>query len=119
MSKKPLLPEFTNEKGYFGVDHPIQMQPSVGWAPFILIDSPRQGLYVGCHQSDAKELVQFVFELKPGYLDSTRETAPPGAEISGTPVHMEFSAVHFLFAAPGETISMSAALRKTPGKSNG
>ncbi|NJD04470.1 MAG: hypothetical protein FIA99_18185, partial [Ruminiclostridium sp.] len=106
MSKAPLLPVFTNERGYFGTDYPIQMVPTPA-NPFILIACDKKGLYAGCHDTAAKELIQFTFELKPGYKETSTATVPIADEIGGLPVHMEFTVIHFPFASPGESIKLS------------
>ena len=111
MDRVPLLPQFRNERGYWGVDYPIQMVPTPD-SPFVLISSKRQGLYAGFHDTTAKELVQFTFELKPGYKNSLISSAPCTHNISGHLVHLEFSAIHFPFLASGKRIKLPPVVLK-------
>ncbi|NQU76901.1 MAG: hypothetical protein HQ546_11370, partial [Planctomycetes bacterium] len=46
LEKHSLFPTFTNERGYFGTDRPVQMS-SVPETPFAMVAAPDQGLYVG------------------------------------------------------------------------
>lgn len=109
MQTAPLLPEFQNERGYWGVDYPIQMVPTPD-SPFVLVSSERQGLYVGCHDTSARELIQFTFELKPGYENSLRFTAPQAEESGRRPQHLELTVIHFPFVAPGGKVGLSPIL---------
>jgi len=106
MQRVPLYPEFPNERGYFGVDYPIQMVPTPGRS-FVLVMAEHQGLYAGAHDTSSKELIEWTFELKPGYEDSLASRAPATASISGRPVSLVFSATHFPFVAAGETTTLS------------
>lgn len=94
-----IYPRFRNEKGYWGDLSPVQTADS-NQSLFCLIQSRDQGLYVQVSDPKAAHLVQYWFELKPGDLESIRNSVPQEPEISGTPVHIEFRAVHFVFAAP-------------------
>ncbi len=111
MDKTPLLPEFVNEKGYWGSDNPIQVASSP-FRQFVLVASEKQGLYAGCHDERVRTLVQFIFELKPGYENSLALSAPDGGEIGGKPVHLEFSVAQLPFLSPGERWSMSPVVLK-------
>lgn len=94
-----IYPRFRNEKGYWGDMSPVQTADS-NQSLFCLIQSHEQGLYVQVSDPEAKRLVQYWFDLKPGDLDSIRNLVPQEAEISGLPVHIEFRTIHFVFAAP-------------------
>ncbi len=105
MDRAPLFPKFHNQRGYYGVDHPITFSqyPST---PFILADSGKQGLYAGCHDQKATMMVAFSFELKPGHAMSESPnvgTVAPSGEIDGRKVHIEFSAIQYPFFNAGET----------------
>jgi hypothetical protein len=106
MQRVPLYPEFPNERGYFGVDYPIQMVPTPGRS-FVLVMAEQQGLYAGAHDTSSKELIEWTFELKPGYEESLASRAPAAESISGRPVSLVFSATHFPFVAAGETAPLS------------
>ncbi len=105
MQRVPLYPQFTSERGYFGVDYPIQMVPTPS-RPFVLVEAEKQGLYAGAHDVTSRELIEWTFELKPGYEDSLQNKVPAGESISGHPVSLVFSVTHFPFVAPGESVSM-------------
>ncbi|MEO6966032.1 MAG: DUF6259 domain-containing protein [Acidobacteriaceae bacterium] len=97
-----LLPEFSNEKGYWGVDFPtktIESKQSL----FCLIQTPREGVYVEMHDPTQPYLLEDTFELHPGVVQSVNDTVPRGDAISGIPVHLEFRTCHFIFAPPKST----------------
>lgn len=52
MSKTPVFPTFRSSEGYWGVDHPLQCAYTPE-APFTLLQSEEQGLFVGNHEADA------------------------------------------------------------------
>jgi hypothetical protein len=106
---KSLYPEFQNERGYWGVEFPIQMVPTPE-NPFLLILSEEEGLYVGHHDTCSKERVEFTFQLKPGYGKVGRVL--PGEEYYGQAVNLEFSAVHHPFIQTGETNELSPIVLK-------
>lgn len=91
-------PSFRNQ-GYFGTDFPTNM---VG-GRFILVSAPGQGLYVGAHNPDARELVKYLFELKPGYEDSWDKVSAQEPVISDHPVRLSLRVVHFPFLNAGES----------------
>lgn len=100
--RRPLLPEFRNDRGYWGVDYPAQTAQSPH-NPFVLVAGERQGLYVACHETELRGMTQFVFLLKPGYGSSLHDRAPEGDKIGGKPVHLELDVTQFPFLAPGGT----------------
>ena len=105
--KMQLFPKFESSHGYYGTDYPIQMIiPTITRTQFIMIDSGIEGLYAGYHDITNEHLLQFTFELKPGYEyaeNMQMGTVPIGDEISGEPVRIEFSTIHFPFFASGES----------------
>ena len=106
MQHAPLLPNFANEKGYWGCDYPIQ-KVSSPYAQFVLVASERQGLYVGCHDERLRHLVQYYFELMPGHEDTLRNIASAKKEIGGKPVHLVLSVTQLPYVQPGEMWSAS------------
>jgi len=102
MRRAALYPTFVNERGYYGVDYPIQMVPTPH-SPFVLVATDQQGLYAGAHDTTNRELIEWTFELKPGYEDSLNEKVPGSKTISGHAVSVVFSITHFPFAAAGES----------------
>jgi len=99
-----LAPKFYSQRGYWGTEFPIQMIPTPD-CPWILILDDADGLYVGCHDESTKERVEFTFRLKPGY--GKLGEVPPGDEISGQAVHLEFFPSHLPFVQPGESYTLS------------
>lgn len=109
MDSSSLLPRFDGDSGYFGFDHPFRSASFPG-TPFILADSGRQGLYVGCHDTSAKESITFAWELKPGFetaLSVASGLAALSGQIDGKPSHLELAVWHFPFAAPGQRADLS------------
>ncbi|MBN1917695.1 MAG: hypothetical protein JW889_07290 [Verrucomicrobia bacterium] len=98
--RRPLLPEFHNDRGYWGVDYPAQMSLSPHH-PFLLVASEQQGCYIACHEPELRGMTQFLFLLKPGYGSSLDYRAPGDETIGGTPVHLELDVSQFPFLAPG------------------
>lgn len=93
-----LSPNFQNERGYYGTNYPIQM--SAGRYNLILSDA--EGLYIGDHDTTAREVVEFAYELKPGYSDSFHETVPAEESISDHPVRIVAAVEHFPFLPSGQ-----------------
>jgi len=107
-----LFPYFRSNKGYWGVDYPIQTY-NTQYSHFGLLGNDTEGLYVGYHDTTDNQLVNFTFELKPGYEYAERMdwgTVPAGDSISGKPVHIEYSCVHFAYANPNETVQLSPVI---------
>jgi hypothetical protein len=103
MSSDEIYPHFNNDKGYWGVDVPTKTTDS---KTFYLIQSTNEGLYIERHNPDAPYLIQCTFEQHPGDVDSINNAVPTSDEISGVPVHLEFSATHFVFAHPHSAIHL-------------
>jgi hypothetical protein len=103
-----VFPYFRNNKGYYGVDYPIQTY-NTQHSHFGLLGNNTEGLYVGYPDTTDQQLVNFTFELKPGfeYPESMDwGTVPVGDSISGKTVHIEYSCVHFTYANPNETVEL-------------
>jgi hypothetical protein len=94
-----LWPAFENERGYYGTNYPIQMSSG----RYNLILAGNEGLYIGDHDTTFQEVVEYAYELKPGYGDSFDERVPEAQNISDHPVRIVVSAEHFSFVPPGET----------------
>jgi hypothetical protein len=115
MLKGAIFPYFTNHKGYYGVDYPIQLYRTIQ-AHFGLLGNDKEGMYVGYNDTTDMHLVNFTFELKPGYENSDNMnygTVPKTDSIGGKPVHIEYSCVHFAYVNPKETESLKPILFKT------
>ena len=103
--ENPIYPYFANHKGYYGVDYPIQMY-NTRYIHFGLLGNDYEGIYIGYNDTTDKHLVNFTFELKPGYEYSRTPnfgTVPKTDSISGKPAHIEYSCVHFAYVNPKET----------------
>jgi hypothetical protein len=109
LNKSSVYPDFRNLKGYYGVDYPIQTF-NTQYSHFGLLGNDNEGLYVCYNDTTDQQLVNFTFELKPGYefAESMGSgTVPLSDSIGGKPVHIEFSCVHFLYANSGETAELN------------
>jgi hypothetical protein len=107
-----LFPYFRNHKGYYGVDYPIQTY-NTQYSHFGLLGNDHEGLYVGYQDTTDQQLVNFTFELKPGYEYAESMdwgTVPASDSISGKPAHIEYSCVHFAYANPGEMAELKPLL---------
>lgn len=102
-----IWPNFANEPGYYGVDHPtfaatpLAEAPVTPPAPWILLDGATQGLHFRVDRPSAEPVTWFA-ELEPGYDDSMSSHAPAAPEIAGHAVTVHFAAVHLPFIRPGE-----------------
>lgn len=95
--------------GYFGVDHPTNMQTFPGThcqTPFLLLTIENQGVYIGMHNEEM-ELVSFITELVPGYSNSCHTKIPQGDEIGGQPAGFLVSVAQLPFIQPGEKRELS------------
>lgn len=99
---QPLWPRFQNTEGYYGVDVPTQLGQNTPSAPYTLLQSEDQGLYIGVGEP-TMELVAWHAELWPGYVDSLENSVPQRDEIAGVAVRTQFAAVHVPFLLPGES----------------
>lgn len=104
-----LYPNFRNEKGYWGVDVPIKTIESKQ-SLFCLIQTPKEGIYVGMHTPTQPYLLEFTFEQHPGVLQSISNVVPRENEISGIPVHLEFRTCHFVFTHPKTTKKLAPVI---------
>jgi hypothetical protein len=102
LTVRHLLPDFKNETGYWGVDHPTIMANNGVPFNFILAAGETEGLYIATHQEKLKYKVMFQFELYPAYTDSFLTTSlnpAPGQE----PERVSLQVVQLLFVAPRST----------------
>lgn len=95
----PIYPEFSNEKGYWGVNWPTKTIDSKQ-SLFTLIQSPKEGLYVGMGDPTQPYLLQWTFEQHPGVVQATNNMVPQQDTIAGLPVHLDFRMCHFIFTHP-------------------
>jgi Domain of unknown function (DUF6259) len=98
-----LYPTFANERGYYGTNYPIQMAAE----RYSIVTSNSEGLYIGTHDTSAKEITRYTFELKPGYEDSFNSRVPLTENVSGHEVRISAATEHFPFVAPGEDFTLS------------
>lgn len=104
MQRQSLYPRFPNEHGYWGTDYPLQTVSSP-ISPFVLIQGDNEGVYLGVHDRTADELVQYWFELKPGY--GRVERLPEGGRIGAQEANLECYLQHFPFVQPGQSRDLS------------
>lgn len=101
-----LWPSFRNEQGYWGADYPMKKAHSPH-QPFILVHGAKQGLYIGHHDVDDEEMVQFLVELKPGVRDTLGDVVPAPEATGGEPVRVQLTLQHFTFTPPGKRQRLS------------
>jgi hypothetical protein len=109
-----IYPVFRSHKGYYGVDYPIQTYKTQ-YSHFGLLGNDNEGMYVGYHDTTDKHLMNFTFELKPGYEyaeDMNIGTVPTTDSIAGKPVHIEYSCVHFAYVNPNESETLRPIIFK-------
>ena len=105
MNKNPIYPFFKSDKGYYGVDYPIQLYQTQ-YSHFGLMGNDNEGVYVGYDDITDRQLVNFSLELKPGYefTDNMNYGSVPKTDsMGGKAAHIEFSCIHFIYANPKET----------------
>jgi len=103
--KSPIYPKFLNQKGYYGVDYPIQIYSTI-YSHFGLMGNDNEGMYVCYNDTTDKCLVNFTLELKPGFEYSESMdfgTVSKTDSLGGKPSHIEYSCVHFPYVNPKET----------------
>ena len=108
----PLGDGFPQACGYWGVDYPtlIKTYPDFNnQTPFVVLQNGLQGMYLGVHD-DEINIVNFVHELKPGYLSSTNRKIPEGDWIGGKPCGFVVSAVRLPFIGSGERKKLAPAI---------
>lgn len=113
-----IYPHFGYNSGYWGIVSPQKRIDS--WQSQIcLIQTPKEGIYVGIHDTAIRYLLQFTFEQHPGVLNSVGASSSGGAlvprqdEISGIPVHLEFRMCHFVFAHPHSSVKLVPIVMRT------
>jgi hypothetical protein len=112
--KGPVYPYFRNHKGYYGVDYPIQTYQTQ-YSHFGILGNENEGMYVGYHDTTDTHLINFTFELKPGYEyaeNTDYGTVPKADSIGGKPAHIEYSCVHFAYVNPRETVILKPIIFK-------
>ncbi len=106
LASSVMYPDFGNQKGYWGVDFPIQTIKSKQ-SLFCLIQAPQEGLYVEMRDPTQPYMLEFTSELHPGVFQSVRNSAPQSDAISGLPVHLEFRTCHFVFVHPHSAMNLA------------
>jgi hypothetical protein len=106
LASSELYSEFSNEKGYWGVDFPTKTFDSKR-SPFCLLQASKEGLYLALEDATQSYLFQYTFEQHPGQLQTASQSVPRSDEISGLPVRLEFRATHFVFAHPHSTVKLA------------
>lgn len=110
-ARSSIWPNFRNEPGYWGLDHPTFLGngfvPANPMMPWILLEEGAMGLYIGVDEPSVEPVTWFA-ELLPGYDDSLAwrtsagGRAPAGERIGGHTVAVHFAAVHLPYLAAGE-----------------
>ena len=105
MQRIPLMPKFAGRNDYYGTDHPTANMGTPD-TPFVLAAGSGKGLYAGCHEAQVRELVQFVFTVKPGVDLGDGYGCGEFAPGAGA-ARLDLSVCSFVFAGPGETREIS------------
>lgn len=108
----PLGDGMPQKCGYWGTDYPTFIKTfgtAEVLAPFVMLSNGYQGVYMGLHDEEPN-LVNFVHELKPGYLDSKHARVPRGDEIGGKPAGYVVSLVRLPFVQPEERMELAPAV---------
>ena len=111
--RQPMWPTFESSVGYWGTNVPTQLasrwMPAYGTPaiPYTLIQGPDYGLSIGI-DAPTSELVAWVTQLVPGWLDSLQSTVAREDQLAGVDVRIEFSAVHIPYIRPGTSRTLPA-----------
>ena len=95
-----LYPTFQESEGYWGTSSPMQRSSSPG-SQFMLVQHDEQGFFVGIEDHQLSQLVNYVFEYKPGFLDYYTFLAPTTSQLPDHDVHLEMRIEHYPFVQPG------------------
>ena len=99
-----LYPNFSNEKGYWGVDFPIKTF-GTNRSLFCLIQAPTEGLYFEMSDPTLPYYMEYTFEQHPGVVHGA--VVPKADEFSGFPVHLEFRTCHFAYVQPNSSKTLA------------
>jgi len=106
LASSEIYPGFNNQKGYWGVDFPMQTIDSKQ-SLFCLIQAPQEGLYVEMQDPTQPYLLEYTFEQHPGVVQSINNSVPASDAISGLPVHLEFRTCHFVYVHPHSAMTLA------------
>ncbi len=97
--------------GYWGIDYPtkIQTYPAPFTHPFAVLENGTQGMYLGVHD-DEINVVNFLYELRPGYSDAYHSQVPAENEIGGKPAGFMVNVVRLPFVQPGEKAELAPVI---------
>lgn len=99
----------TSDGGYWSTYYPtfIKTFPDINTQlSFIVLTNDKQGIYMGLHDKEIN-IINFVHELKPGFLDSKHSRVPMTDEISGKASGFVVSAVRMPFIQSGESMKLA------------
>ncbi|HHU77725.1 MAG: DUF6259 domain-containing protein [Caldicoprobacterales bacterium] len=103
-----VLPNFTNNKGYWGIDIPsLVLNGTPANTPYFLIRSEDdRGIYLAPYQN-LGQLMLLRFRLYPGFVTDDTGEVPKGDFISGKEVFLPFDLVHLPFIQSGESMDLT------------
>jgi hypothetical protein len=108
--RSSIYPRFDNNHGYFGTNYPMQMPGGPNYTIFdrySMLEAGKQGLYLGTHERQGREIVRYAYELKPGYGDSFDSEVPDSSSLKDHPVHIVVSAVHLPFIGEDQSATLA------------
>ncbi len=101
-----IYPQFAGEYGYWASEFPYK-RIGVPNSGFALIQTEKQGLYIGCHTTRLDYRLEHFFELKPAIADSLTFTSVyPGSTPQGIAPRVEMAPVHMPFLQPGQSLAL-------------
>ena len=101
MWREEIYPHFNNRAGYWGTYYCTDNDCKSTDSPFVMIETGSQGFYVGRHAEDHRNLVGYLFQSKPGHLDSHTRLLSPNDTIGGHECSTELMMQQFCYVAPG------------------
>lgn len=107
LGRSSIFPKFENDHGYYGTNYPMQMGEAGEGRYNILVADKSQGLYLGAHDTSQRELVRYLFELRPGFGNSYNGLNPASGSIDDHPVRIASEVVHYAFLQPGDEAPLS------------
>ena len=102
MKVEELYPNFDYTRGYWGRVYPLQ-QVETPKSNFSLFCAEREGIYFGCHDTEAKKMTVFCYEARPAVAGSFVCNLENAADHGAYRSWLNFFATHLLYTKPGHT----------------
>ena len=103
MASQSLWPTFGNSVGYWGYDSPAQLRDLGTESLFSLVLSDSNGIYLGYHDPEQKQMVQVCFALMPAYAESFEDaTIDTTGKVADAAVGIDFNYLCFVHPGAGQ-----------------